>query len=311
MSTFNAAVPQGSGDQPAAGPVLHVITGPTATGKTERSLSLARELDGEIVSCDSVCVYRGMDIGSAKPTAAERAAIPHHGLDLCDPALPFSVADYVAAAQAAVADIRTRGKAVIICGGSGFYLQAFYQAVTDFVAVSDTIAEEVADIERLQGRDGLLAELRKWNPGPGDLGDLDVNNPRRLASALKRSMATGLTVRQLRAQYEATPGPFDGFAKQTTLLDLPDEALKARIAKRIEAMITAGLLDEVEGLLDQGIEQNPSAASAIGYRETIAYLRKSADAPTSLPDLKALISGNTWKLVKKQRTWFRRRLPDQ
>jgi tRNA dimethylallyltransferase len=284
-------------------PVIHVLTGCTASGKTELALRWAEAYGAEIVSCDSLLFYRGLDLGTAKPTAAERARVPHHLIDLCAVTDRMDVTDYVTQAQAACREIGARGRRVLVAGGSGFYLKAFFAPVADTVAVPAELRAAVAARLAAAGLDGLLAELRRLNPA--GLGDLDVHNPRRVARALERCLAAGRTLSGLAAEFRAQPGPFAGLDVRLVRLDRPREELDRRIAMRVQAMLAAGLVAEVRGLLACGLKDNPSAARAIGYRETIDFI----EGRLAEGELAPAIAQNTRALVKKQLTWFKTQLP--
>lgn len=284
-------------------------------GKTELALRWAERHGAEIVSCDASLFYRGMDIGTAKPTAEERARVPHWLIDVCDVRERMDVTKYVALARAACAEIAGRGRRVLVTGGSGFYLKAFFGPVADEIAVS---AELRAELEgRLgpsaEGLEDLLGELRGLNPG--GLGELDVQNPRRVLRALERCRASGKTLAVLAAEFAARPGAFAEWEVNCTRLEREPEALRARVEARVAAMLRDGLVEEVRRLRAEGIEENPSAASAIGYRETLAWLAADgADGVGGAAGLARLaeeIASNTWGLVRKQRTWFRTQLPEE
>ncbi len=284
--------------------ILHVLTGPTAVGKTELALRWAEAKNAEIVSCDALLFYRGMDIGTAKPTTAERARVPHHLIDLCDVSEGMDVTYYVTKAREAVADITARGKRVLVAGGSGFYLKSFFAPVADNVAVPTELR---AEIERRLADGGLVVlveELRALNPQ--GLGALDVANPRRVTRALERCRASGKTLDVLAAEFAQVPAPFAGWDVRCTRLDRDPADLDERIARRVDAMIADGLVAEVERLRLAGLERNLSASRAIGYRETLAML----DGMLPSTELAAEIVRNTRALVKKQRTWFRTQLPE-
>jgi tRNA dimethylallyltransferase len=283
---------------------LHIITGPTAVGKTEYALRYAESHDAEIVSCDASLVYRGMDVGTAKPSAEERTRVPHHLIDLHAVDQPYDIVGYVRDAAAAVADILSRGKSVVVTGGSGFYLKSFFAPVLDDVAVSEDLKAAVAGLYAEQGLSGLLDELRRYSPA--GLGNLDTRNPRRVVRALERCRASGKDLPTLQAEFAARPEPYAGHPKYLILLERAADRLQQRVAERAQAMVAAGLIEEVEELLRQGIQGNPSAASAIGYRETIAYLQGELTCGELVPR----IVQNTLHLVKKQRTWFRTQLPE-
>ena len=283
--------------------VIHVLTGCTAVGKTELALRWAEAHAAEIVSCDSLLFYRGADIGTAKPTAAERRRVPHHLVDGCDLAARMDVTQYVAQARAAIEDILGRGRKVLVTGGSGFYLKAFFAPVADEVAVPAALREAVRQRLDQQGLPALVAELEKLNPA--GLGALDVNNPRRVTRALERCLASGRTLRVLLDEFAALPAPFADYTVHLCELVRTPEEIDVRIAQRVAAMLAVGLVDEVRGLLAQGLKQNASVAGAIGYRETIDHL----EGRLAGPELAPAIIRNTRTLVKKQRTWFKTQLP--
>lgn len=272
-------------------------------GKTELALRWAEAHDAEIVSCDSLLFYRGMDLGTAKPTPAELARVPHHLIDLCAPAEAMNVARYVTLARAAVDDILGRGRRVLVTGGSGFYLKAFFGPVSDTVAVPAALRAEIEQRWRTQGLAPLVAELGALNPA--GLGALDTANPRRVLRALERCRASGRTLAELAADFAALPGPFADLAVDGVVLTRTTEDLHARVAQRVDAMLAVGLVAEVERLLAAGLRENPSAARAIGYRETIAML--AGELPAE--QLADAIGRNTRALARKQLTWFRTQLP--
>ncbi len=280
--------------------VLHVLTGPTAVGKTEWALRWAEARGAEIVSCDSLLFYRGMDIGTAKPTAAERARVPHHLIDVGAVTERMDVTGYVTKARAAVEEIATRGRAVLVTGGSGFYLKSFFAPIADDVVVAPELRAEVAAWPPAEA----LARLRALNPA--GLGALDVANPRRVTRALERCLASGKTMAVLAEEFARRPGAFADWRVELTRLDREPADLGRRIEGRVEAMLRDGLVEEVRRLREIGLEANPSAALAIGYREVIAML----DGALPAEALKAEIAKNTRALVKKQRTWFRTQLPE-
>jgi len=279
--------------------VLHVLTGCTAVGKTEWALRWAEARGAEIVSCDSLLFYRGMDVGTAKPSAAELARVPHHLVDLCDLGDRMDVTRYVARTRTALAEIAARGRSALVVGGSGFYLKAFFSPVADEVAVPASLRAEVAALPLAVALD----RLRALNPS--GLETLDTENPRRVARALERCLASGRTLAELAAEFARQPAPFADWAVKLARIDRAPEELDRRIEARVAAMLRAGLVGEVRRLLPLGLAENPSAARAIGYRETIDVLEGR------LPerDLASVIVKNTRALVKKQRTWFRTQLP--
>jgi tRNA dimethylallyltransferase len=279
---------------------IHILTGPTAAGKTELALRWAEKHGAEIVSCDSLLFYRGMDIGTAKPTQAEQARVPHHLVDVLDLAERMDVARFVLLVRAAVEAIAARGRAVLVVGGSGLYLKTFLAPVADGVEVP---AEVRARVEKLSLTEAV-AELQRLNPQ--GLGKLDAANPRRVARALERCLASGKTVRELTEEFAQQSAPFDGWRSVLTRLDRTALDLAGRIEARVAAMLRGGLVEEVRQLRAAGLEKNPSAVRAIGYREVLAML----DGKLGEAALADEIAKNTRALVKKQRTWFRTQLPE-
>jgi tRNA dimethylallyltransferase len=273
-------------------PPLVVIAGATATGKTALSLRLASALPGvEIVCADSRQVFRGMDIGTAKPTAAERAAVPHHGLDLADPDEPFSAARYRTAALGALMGVAARGGLALLVGGTGLYLRAIGHGVP----LDDTGFDPAirAALEERLARDGLPAlvgELRTREPTAAER--IDLANPRRVVRALERSLVTGSAVPPAPRGY---PGP-------VLWLGLRREGPRAarEIEARARGQFAGGLLDEAESLLGRYDVDLP-AFSAIGYREAFDVLARRSDLEASI----ARTVARTRAYAKRQRTWFR------
>lgn len=283
---------------------LHIITGVTAVGKTNYALNYAEALNAEIISCDASLFYRGMDIGTAKPTHEELARIPHHCIDLNPVNQSFDITRFHTLAQKTVKDILNRGKAVVITGGSGFYLKSFFEPVVDTIEVSDAIRAESESIFANYGLRGLLDRLNAVNPE--GLGNLDTLNPRRVQRALERCLASKKSLPVLQKEFAERPKPYDSFNKHFILLERDGEELKNRVKMRAESMLKSGLIEEVKALLKNGIEENPNAANAIGYRESIAFIKGEIEEEQLLP----LIVKNTNGLVKKQKTWFRSQLPN-
>lgn len=283
---------------------LHIITGATAVGKTNYALDYAEALDAEIISCDASLFYRGMDIGTAKPTQEELARIPHHCVDLNPVNESFDISRFDRLAQNTVVDILNRGKSVVITGGSGFYLKSFFEPVVDTIEVSDAIRAESESIFANYGLRGLLDRLNAVSPE--GLGNLDTLNPRRVQRALERCLASKKSLPVLQKEFAERPKPYASLKKHFILLERDTEELKNRVIMRAESMLESGLIEEVKALLKNGIEENPNAANAIGYRESIAFLKGEIKEEELLP----LIIKNTNGLVKKQKTWFRTQLPD-
>jgi tRNA dimethylallyltransferase len=288
---------------PAMPAPLYLLTGPTAVGKSALALAWAQAHQAEILSCDALQVYRGLDIGTAKPSAVERALVPHHGLDLSDPAQSYSVAAYSEYAVQAVAEIQSRDKNILIVGGSGFYLKSFFAAIADDVDITPEIEAEVRALES-QGLPFLIERLHAASPA--GTGSVDLRNPRRVARALARCLASGKSVPQLAAEFAEKKSPFDAFDKKLVRLERSPAELEQRIHARTQKMFRDGLIDEVRRHAT-ALRANP-AGTAIGYRETLAWM--DGGEKTSLADLAAEISLHTRQLVRKQHTWFRTQLPE-
>lgn len=280
--------------------MLRALTGCTGVGKTELALEWAEAAGAEIISCDSLLFYRGMDIGTAKPSREDRARVTHHLIDVCDVTERMDITRFISQARLALDDITRRGRQALLVGGSGFYLKAFFSPVADEIEVDPEIRKQVGELSS----ESALEKLRELNPR--GLGTLDVANPRRVTRALERCLASGKSVLDLRAEFSEQPSAFADWHVNLVRLERPPEELGHRVELRVDAMLRAGLIDEVRGLVARGLTQNPSAARAIGYREVIDFLEgRLAEA-----EVRDAIVRNTRALVKKQRTWFRTQLPE-
>lgn len=286
-------------ERPAA---IYLLAGVTAVGKSKISIQWAAKNRCEIVSCDSVAVYKGMDVGSAKPSVRDRQQVVHHGIDLVDVRDVFSVADYQVYAKEVVEQIIGRKVSVLVAGGSGFYLQSFLSPVVDDIEVPGEIREEVEQIYANEHLIGMVARLQELNPD--GLGTLDTLNPRRVMRGLERCIASGKTILQLKDEFEAKPKAFPEFEKKVLWLDRRNEDLENRISNRTEEMIREGIVGETEELLQAGIEGNAPASNAVGYRQCIAFLKGKMQEDQLLEE----INKSTRQLVSKQRKWFRKYL---
>ena len=284
---------------------LYFLTGPSAVGKTKMAVSWARRNGAEILSCDSILVYRGMDIGSAKPSREAQVLVPHHGLDLVDVRDRYSVACYLETARRLVAGIMQRGKQVLVTGGSGFYLKGFFQPVVDEIAISEEVREMVRAAFEERGLDEVCLQLRAADPEGAEL--IDMRNPRRVVRALERCLETGKGIVELRGSMVHRTTQFGCHQKRVCVLVRARAELRERVQRRTREMLEASFIEEVEELLKRGLEENPSAAGAIGYREVIEYLRSGDGSIGALEDA---IVMRTMRLIRKQMTWFRGQFPD-
>ncbi|MDR2603214.1 MAG: tRNA (adenosine(37)-N6)-dimethylallyltransferase MiaA [Puniceicoccales bacterium] len=282
---------------------LYVITGCTAVGKTDYAINFAIENNAEIVSCDSLLVYRHMDIGTAKPKPVDRKGIEHHCVDLVEPSEKFDVSMFVEAAKKAIDSIVSSRKNVVVVGGSGFYLKSFYHPVVDGIKIPRNVNDLVNSIYANFGFEKLVAMLISTNDGI--CPPIDMKNPRRVISALKRCLACGKTFDAVQSNFASLDSPFKQYQKHTILLERSQEDLRLRIWERTKKMLYGGLIDEVKFLLSNYNQLSDSAKNAIGYRETINWLQNS----TTEDALVDKISQNTLKLVKKQKTWFKKQIP--
>ncbi len=270
------------------------IVGATATGKTALAIELARRLDGEIIGADSRQVYRGMDLGTAKPTPAEQARAQHWLIDVVDPDQPFTLASFLDAAQTSLDDVWSRGKQPILCGGTGQYVWALLEGWTVPRVGPDPALR--ADLEARAEREGVAAvfeELRQIDPESAD--DIGPTNLRRMIRAIEVTRSTG---RPFSAGRERVPPPFDA----TILgLSMPRERLYARIDARVDVMIEAGLPDEVRSLNARGYGCDLAPMSGIGYRQICEHLAGACTLEAAAARMKT----ETHRLARMQHTWFR------
>lgn len=273
------------------GPVL-LLAGPTATGKSAVALHLAERLGGEIVSVDSMQVYRGLDIGTAKPSAGELARVQHHLIDVADPRESFSAARFLELAKPAVREIHDRGRIAILCGGTGLYFKAWLQGLGDGPAPDLTLR---AELEQTSLED-LLQELGRKDPTMA--AAMDRQNRRRVVRAVEVIRLTGRPASALRADW-AKPGR--GSPGFLVCLDRSAADLLGRVDARTEAMFAKGLVGETRRLLESGLSPQATALQAIGYRQVAEHLR----GERSLDFTVELVKQRTRQFIKRQRTWFR------
>ncbi len=279
-------------------PIL--IAGPTASGKSEIALQLAERLGGEIISADSMQVYRGLDVGTAKPTAAERARVPHHLIDICDLTQAFDAAQFARQAKQAVAEIQARGRVPILCGGTGLYFKAFLEGVGEAPPADPALRGE---LERLPLAT-LLAELLARDPVTHER--IDRQNPRRVVRAVEVIRLTGKPFSEQRTPWDAATGPRGTPNPRFVALLRSNADLQQRINRRVEAMFRGGLVAETEHLLQHGLAENQTAMQAIGYRQVVEYLGRPARTPAALAETVELVKIRTRQYAKRQLTWFRR-----
>ena len=309
------------------------LVGPTAVGKSMVAIELAKRLNAEIVSADSMLVYRGMDIGTAKPTTAERATVPHHMLDIVDITEPFDVKQYVNYFATVVSKLSAARKTVIVVGGTGLYVRALRRGLFEGPGRNPKLRAKL----EVMSTETLYAELQRVDPKTA--ARIDRHNPRRLVRALEVFHSTGLPISELQAEWSVgQPSRLSTRTGSSTATDRRDacptgfclnrdrQDLYARIDRRIDEQIATGWVGEVRRLMEQGLEKNPTAMQAAGYRELVDYVRAESGRPSptgefadtagrasekpshfeSLPEVVAQIKTRTRQLARRQLTWFRR-----
>jgi tRNA dimethylallyltransferase len=270
------------------------LVGPTAVGKSAVALELARLIDAEIVSADSMQVYRGLDIGTAKPTAEERARVSHHLLDVCDVSEVFDAKRFRELASQAIAEIHSRNKTALIVGGTGLYVRALRHGLFEGPSRNEALRGRLEKMSAPQ----LFEELQRVDPLTARR--IDRHNPRRLVRALEVFHETGKSISQLQTQW--TKAEPKNEAPPIFCLSRDREDLRARMETRIAGQIAAGWVGEVRRLLGRGLEKNPTAMQAAGYRELVAHVHGNLPLQEAI----TLIRNRTWQLAKRQLTWFRR-----
>jgi tRNA dimethylallyltransferase len=278
---------------------LLVIVGPTGTGKTETALIVARRIGGEIVGCDALQVYRGLDTATAKPSASQRALIPHHLVDVADPRRDFSLADYVRAAEKAVREIDRRGSVPLVVGGTGLYLRGLLRGIIPAPDRDAALRDRLRRMSRRFGTARLHRCLRGLDEESANR--LPPNDTQRIVRALELALSGETWSARLRRE-----GTWAGCAERYDSLkiglDMDREVLDRRLRDRVEAFFDAGLVDEVRALLEAGVPREANALKAIGYREVIRALESGADPRDEIEE----VIRNTRRYAKRQRTWFRR-----
>ena len=274
------------------------ITGPTASGKTALAIALARELGGEIISCDSMQIYRTMDIGTAKPTREELFAVPHHLIDILPPDAPYSCSDWVRDAELAIEDITSRGKLPIICGGTGLYLDRLLRGgVEDCAASDESLRAQLWDFAERAGADALHSRLCELDPESAEA--IHKNNVKRVIRALEVCIVTGQKKSEIDKLNSTVTDKYDHTV--ITLAFNRRELLYERIDRRVDIMMEQGLVDETKRLWSQGVfERSKTAAQAIGYKELLPYIRGESDLESCVDELKRA----SRRYAKRQITWF-------
>ena len=279
-------------------PQIITIAGPAASGKTALSILLAKEMDGEIVSCDSMQVYKDMDIGTAKPTPEEQEGIPHHMLSVAEPWEDFSVSRYCAMADPIVEDILRRGKSPIIVGCTGLYMDALIRGNAFAPCPSTGRREELEALAASQGIEAVIERLRAVDPESA--ARLHPSDQKRIVRAMEVYLETGMTITEHNRKTQEIPPKYHPI--RFALADRQRQTLYDRIDRRVDTMVEAGLIEEIQGLLARGIPEKCTAMQAIGYKEFVAALHGAC----SLEEAAGQVKQSSRRYAKRQLTWFRR-----
>ncbi len=276
---------------------LIAVLGPTASGKTRLAIEIAKQFCGEVVSCDSMQIYRGMDIGTAKPDKAEMSGILHHMIDITDPSSQYSVADFVRDARACIDDILSRGKLPILAGGTGLYMDSVLTNITFDETACDTLYRTcLQSYAEKFGNEALHQRLHEEDPEAAER--IHPNNVRRVIRALEVCHATGKTFTQVNKESRREPL----YDAKIFGIDTDRQTLYQRIDKRVDIMLQDGLVDEVKGFFEKGLDRGTTAMQAIGYKELYDYLEQNCTLSEAVEKIKM----ESRRYAKRQLTWFRR-----
>ena len=278
---------------------VYAVVGPTASGKSAYAIRLAKELDGEVISGDSMQIYRGMDIGTAKASVAEQQGVPHHLLDVAEITEGFSAGRFMELAKEKIAEIHERGKTPIICGGTGLYIELLLtgKQLSENTA-DEKLREELLQFANEQGNEALHARLREVDPKSAE--NIHPNNVKRVVRALEIALTTGSTKSEADEKSREGENPYDPTIIRLTYADR--EELYKKIDLRVRRMFEEGLENEVRTLCAKGLRETPTASQAIGYKEFYPYF----DGEISLEQVEEDICRNTRRYAKRQETWFSR-----
>ncbi len=283
---------------------VYAVVGPTASGKSAYAIRLAKELDGEVISGDSMQIYRGMDIGTAKASVAEQQGVPHHLLDVAEITEGFSAGRFMELAKEKIAEIHGRGKTPILCGGTGLYIELLLtgKQLSENTA-DEKLREELLRFANEQGNEALHARLAELDPKSAE--NIHPNNVKRVVRALEIALITGSTKSEADEKSREGENPYAPTIIRLTYADRG--ALYKKIDLRVRRMFEEGLENEVRTLCDRGLRETPTASQAIGYKEFYPYF----DGEISLAQVEEDICRNTRRYAKRQETWFSRMHYDQ
>jgi tRNA dimethylallyltransferase len=274
---------------------LVIINSPTATGKTELAISLALEFGGEIISADSLQVYRYLDIGTAKPSKEQRNKVKHHMIDVVEPDKEFNAAFFAEQARIIIADLARQGKPIFVVGGTGLYIRALLRGIIETPTVDENIRNYYRQLRESQGKEYLYNLLQQRDADAA--GKINPNDSVRVIRALEVLEQTGESISDKQKKHSFADSPYTTYKVG---IQLDREELKQRIILRTENMIAAGLLDEVKNILDRGYSSELKPLQSLGYKQMIGFIRKEYDWNNAIN----LINRNTWHYAKRQFTWF-------
>ena len=275
-----------------------VVAGATATGKTRLAIDIANAVNGEIVSADSMQIYKYMDIGTAKPTPAEREECPHHLTDFVEPDADFSVADYTELAHDVIAKITARGKMPVMCGGTGLYINSVINDISFGEVETDyALRDELTELARLRGGEYMIDMLSEFDPASA--ARLHPNNLRRIIRAIEFYKLTGVPISEHQEMTKQTVSRYDPIM---FCIDYPRRELYERINRRVDIMLGSGLMDEVRGLLEMGYTEELNSMQGIGYKELISHFKGECTFDEAIDAIKQ----GSRRYAKRQLTWFRR-----
>jgi len=274
---------------------LWAVMGPTATGKSALAMALCHKVGGEIITVDSAQVFKGLDVGTAKPNAAEQAQVRHHLIDLIDPGTQWSAADFVRAADAAIKDVRARGRVPILCGGTGLWMRALVRGIFEAPDIDPELRQQIRDDLIKRGPEAVHAELALVDPEAA--ARIETRDPQRIGRALEVYRQTGTPISQLQAAHRFQERRYNLIG---VALEWPREVLWQRIEARTAQMFEGGIVAEAEAALAQGVASDGPGLSIIGYRDAVQLLQGNIEAPEALRRTTVA----TRRYAKRQRNWF-------
>jgi len=278
-------------------PGIICIVGPTASGKSSIATQIAKDLDGEIISADSMQVYRHMDIGTAKPSLKEQGVIRHHLIDVVDPDEDFSASDFRELASTAIKEIRSRGKRVIVAGGTGLYIRALTKGLVDTPEGDPDLRQRLNEEANQFGHEYLHEKLKDLDPAAAE--NIHPNNIVRVIRAIEVAMNSDKTMSEYQEQHRFADSPYDVMMLG---IDIDRDLLYSRINERVDKMIDAGLKEEVEGLLEMGYSRDLKSMRSVGYKEMCAHIIDGLPIEEAIE----LIKRDSRRYAKRQMTWFRK-----